>query len=209
MNTKIKSDGQKNESFIESARRAQIVQCAIEVIATMGYVQASVAQIAKKAGISKGVVTYHFRSKDEIMQQIVSDLYEAGDSFVKPYLKAESTAAGTLRAYIKSNLEFMKAYQQHVIAVTEIVTSARTNEGKPLINPNTDSILEFLVQLLLRGSKDGEFREFSKFSARVMATMIRFAIDGISFLLKSDPDIDLAAIADELIKTFYLATRNE
>ena len=42
-------------SFIEKARRTQIVECAIETIAEVGYAQASLGQIAKRAQISKGL----------------------------------------------------------------------------------------------------------------------------------------------------------
>lgn len=45
-------------SFVEGARRAQIVQCMIEIIASLGYAQASLASIAERAGISKGVMGY-------------------------------------------------------------------------------------------------------------------------------------------------------
>ena len=50
-------------SFIEKARRTQIIECAIETIAEVGYAQASLGQIAKRAQISKGVISYHFANK--------------------------------------------------------------------------------------------------------------------------------------------------
>lgn len=40
-------------SFIEAARRTQLIAYAIETIASLGYAQASLAHIAKLAGISK------------------------------------------------------------------------------------------------------------------------------------------------------------
>ena len=58
MRTKKTPDGQKRPSFIEAARRAQLIESAIETIATLGYVHASLAQVAKRAGISKSVITY-------------------------------------------------------------------------------------------------------------------------------------------------------
>ncbi|MEV7908062.1 TetR family transcriptional regulator, partial [Streptomyces anulatus] len=51
--------GQNTKSFIERARRAQIIASAIEVIAEHGFANASLARIAKHAGISKGVISYH------------------------------------------------------------------------------------------------------------------------------------------------------
>lgn len=71
MRTKNASGGQKRPSFIEAARRAQIIECAIETIAMLGYAQASLAQIAKRAGISKSVITYHFTGEEELIEQVV------------------------------------------------------------------------------------------------------------------------------------------
>ncbi|WP_274649531.1 TetR/AcrR family transcriptional regulator [Paenibacillus humicola] len=201
-------DGQKNYSFIEAARRSQINACAIEVIAAMGYAQTSLAQIAKQAGISKGVISYHFSSKDEIIEQIVTDVYAAGASFMKSYLEAETSAAGKLRAYIESNLAFMRTHPKQIVAVTEIVSSARTEEGKHRFDMiKTDVIVDYLTGLLLQGAKEGDFREFSDFSARVMAMTIRSAIDGVGFQLAADLDLDLEQYAKELVTLFGLAVR--
>ena len=63
MRIKDKPDGQNHPTFTEAARRTQIIECAIETLATLGYAQASLAHIAKRAGISKGVIVYYFSSK--------------------------------------------------------------------------------------------------------------------------------------------------
>jgi TetR/AcrR family transcriptional regulator, fatty acid metabolism regulator protein len=44
-----------NRSFVSNARRAQIVEAAIETVAEVGYANASLARIAVRPGISKGV----------------------------------------------------------------------------------------------------------------------------------------------------------
>ena len=55
--------GQKDRTFTETARRAQIVAAAIDTIAELGYGQASMARIAERVGITKGVIAYHFDGK--------------------------------------------------------------------------------------------------------------------------------------------------
>ena len=52
MRIKDKPDGQNRPTFTEAARRTQIIECAIETLATLGYAQASLAHIAERAGIS-------------------------------------------------------------------------------------------------------------------------------------------------------------
>jgi AcrR family transcriptional regulator len=66
MRSETGTHGQRNQTFIEAARRAQIVTAAIETIAGLGYGQASLARIAERAGTSKGVISYHFPGKDDL-----------------------------------------------------------------------------------------------------------------------------------------------
>ena len=82
MRTKNTPGGQKPATFIEAARRAQIIECAIETIATLGYVRASLAQIAKCAGISKSVITYYFHSKDELIEEVVKAIFTDAARFI-------------------------------------------------------------------------------------------------------------------------------
>jgi len=199
----------KKLSFIEEARRNQIMACAIEIISSRGYVQASLSQIAKEAGISKGVISYHFSSKDALIEQIVSDLYEVGTTFMEPYLTAQKTALGWITTYIEKNVLFMKSHRKHVIAVSEIVFHARDEEGKPchFRSIDADATINVLMKMLHRGTMEGDFREFTDFSARVLAATIRSAIDGLSFQLAASLDLDLDAYAKELVTIFQMAAR--
>jgi hypothetical protein len=47
---KDKTGGQDRPLFTEAARRAQIIECAIETLANEGYARASLDRIAKRAG---------------------------------------------------------------------------------------------------------------------------------------------------------------
>ena len=98
MRTRTKSVPAENASFAETARRAQIVDCAIDTIAEMGFAKASVDQIAKRAGVSKGVITYHFPNKQEIVDAIIEKVLAAGRTYMVPRIMAETSAAGRLRA---------------------------------------------------------------------------------------------------------------
>ncbi|MCC5709552.1 TetR family transcriptional regulator, partial [Klebsiella pneumoniae] len=86
------ADGGKKRSFIEEARRAQIIEAAIEPLAASGYADASLARIAQRVGISKGVISYHFRGKDELIQQVVETVYIDIGNAVTPRIQAQPTA---------------------------------------------------------------------------------------------------------------------
>ena len=52
---------------------------AIDTIAEVGYANASLARIAVRLGISKGVISYHFAGKDDLIAEIVSQVLATGE----------------------------------------------------------------------------------------------------------------------------------
>lgn len=205
MSTENESDGQKRPSFIETARRAQLIACAIETLATEGYAQASLAHIAQRAQVSKSAITYYFSSKEELLRQAVIEIYKDAGAFITRRLAGQPDGAALLRAYIEAHIEYISAHRAQMMAIREIVLNARDAEGKqPLSSPGEGAALAPLERLLRRGQESGDFRDFDP---RVMALTIRRAIDGTSPLLFAQPDLDVAHYTRELVALFDYATR--
>lgn len=205
MRAKLKPVPAESLSFAETARRAQIVDCAIDTIAELGFAKASVDQIAKRAGVSKGVITYHFPNKEEIVDAVIEKVVAAGRTYMEPRIRAETSAAGRLRAYIESDLEFIDAHRKPLIALVEIAMSARRADGSLVIGPESLARRAAALEGLLRaGQRSGEFR---RFNTRVMALTIIQAIDGVPPLLAREPNLDVKLHARELATVFALATR--
>ena len=108
MRSNSRLNGQRSESFIEKARRKQIVDTAIRTIASRGYSQTSLAEIAREAGISKGVISYHFEGKGDLVEEILARLMQEPADYIKRLVDVQAAAADKLRAYIAANFEFAK-----------------------------------------------------------------------------------------------------
>jgi len=198
----------KDRTFIETARRAQIVAAAIDALAELGYGQASLARIAERAGTSKGVIIYHFGSKDDLVREVVAELSAKGRAYMGPRLEAESTGAGMLRTYIEANLAFVRENRSHVAAVVEIALNARSADGHPLYDMSIrEEGAEALRQLLGYFQGTGEFR--AGFDPAVMAMAIRATLDAVPARLARDPGLDLDHYGRELAAMFHIATRPE
>jgi AcrR family transcriptional regulator len=208
MSKKNETTNQKQLSFIEKARRAQIVECAIETIAEVGYAQASLGQIAKRARISKGVISYHFANKEELMEQIPIEYYVAWQSYISPRIETQKSPKEMLRVYIESNLAFIDENRQHVFAVIEVVSNKRTADGKlQFAAEHDETILLPIENILIMGMQEGIFRGFTRPSARVMALTIRNAIDGFTIELMRKPHLDVQEYTRELVTIFDKSTK--
>jgi AcrR family transcriptional regulator len=196
--------GGEERTFIETARRAQIVAAAIDTIAEVGYAGASFARIAERLGISRGLISYHFAGKDDLIEQIVRDVVEKGMAYMRPRIVAHSTGPGMLRAYIESNLAYMSEHRKDLIAIVEI---ARAPEGRRIFyaDSDVDDAVRALEHLLAGFQKAGEFR--TGFDPRDMAITIRAVIDAVPSRLARNPELDIDGYAKEIATTFDLATR--
>lgn len=83
-------------------RRREIVDAMLRVMARQGYAKASVAAVAREAGITPGLIHYHFRDKQEILLALIDRLAEA----VRARFEATRarTPLGRVHAWIDAHL---------------------------------------------------------------------------------------------------------
>jgi TetR/AcrR family fatty acid metabolism transcriptional regulator len=198
-------------SFIEKARRAQIVEATIEVLAELGYSNTSFAQIAKKSDISRGLISYHFKNKDDLMLQVVMEVFAANMIDVNEQVAAQTSAREKLHTYIKANLTHMGQQPKRYLAMMEVVMNAKTSDGESIfkaISQADDDELGYtdLEDIFRAGQAGGEFRDFDP---RVMAIALRGAIDKVLGQLAHHPALDRDHYIQQLIILFDHATKAE
>lgn len=186
-------------SLAAQARRTQIVDAAIEVIAASGYGQCSFGRIATQAGLSSTrLISYHFRDKSELIQAVVDTVLGEATRYVQPRIAATTDRPAALAAYIGSNLEFLHDHPTRIRALVEIFAAARSDERVT----TSDTPRAVAIEFFRAGQQEGVFR---RFDPEVMATSLRAVIDAVAVL----PDADHAAYARELADMFDRATRND
>lgn len=196
-------------TFTTTARRTQIVAATIETIAELGYGQATFARIAERAGLSSTrLISYHFAGKDELIGAVVGEVYGTLGRFMTERMADQPDARSELAAYITAVVEFNAEHRTQMQALMAVFLNFRTDEGdSQTYDADTErGVVGTVEQVLRKGQAAGEFREFDTF---VMAATIQRSVDGLPFLLRAQPDLDLAGYAHELVTLFDLATRRE
>jgi AcrR family transcriptional regulator len=191
-----------SRTFVNSARRAQIVEAAIETVADVGYANASLSRIAVRLGISKGVISYHFAGKDDLIAEIVSQVLQQARAYMQPRIDEQTTGPEMLRAYIESNLEFMRDNPKQLSAVVEIVRAVIAGAKSPF-SGNREGGVHVLAEQLTRFQASGDFR--TDFDPNAMATAIRAVIDAVPGRL-ADPAFDIDQYTREAVTIFDRAT---
>ena len=71
---------EEQNSIIRNESRKAILDAALHVFAEDSYHGASVSKIAKKAGVSKGLMYNYFKSKEELLKTL---MFEIADKFIE------------------------------------------------------------------------------------------------------------------------------
>jgi AcrR family transcriptional regulator len=194
---------EEQRTFVANARRAQIVEAAIDTVAEVGYANASLSRIAVRLGISKGVISYHFAGKDDLIAEIVTQVLQQARAYMQPRIEAQQSGPDMLRTYIESNLEFIRDHPNQLRAIVEIVRATIAGARSPL-SRNRENGVQILADMLARFQAAGDFR--ADFDPNAMAMAIRAVIDVAPSRL-SDPGFDIDGYAHEAVTLFALATR--
>jgi AcrR family transcriptional regulator len=195
----------EDESFIHAARRQQLVTCAIEVIAEVGLARASTVRIAQRAGVSRGVLTYHFRDRAELIEQVVQAVYDLGAEFLAPKLELAGTPRDLLLTFIRGSIELYATHPTEMAALTEIYADARAPDGVSRTrHQRHGQEMSDVAQVLRAGQEQGQFRNFD---VDVMCSTIRGALDGALAHIARGGSVE--PHATELQTIFDAATRNE
>ena len=192
------TDVQKKEkrSFIEEARRLQIIEAAVDTIAIQGYAQTTLAKIADHASISTGLILYHFKDKDELMNEVLAAIIKEWEAPARAAVEHYTTPSTKLRGYIEARLVYIGTRPKQSSVMVELLFSTRSNESKQAYrNDETGFEIDEVQKLLEEGQTSGEFKTFN---ASHMAIMIRSTID--QFLGYSQvPGIDLEQYVQDLL----------
>ncbi|MEU8227571.1 TetR/AcrR family transcriptional regulator [Kribbella sp. NPDC048915] len=180
----------RNLTFTEEARRAQLIDVTIELVAEHGYAATSLGRIAESAGITKAGVLYHFPSKQALVeaahQHVLSTLVESVGAAVEAAGPADSPAA-----YIRSMVAHLRERPRHVRMLIEAMTS---------VAPLTDSKARWsAVAELLAAARQARGLS-SDIDLRSAALLIGGGIDAIVAESLGDPQYDSRSAAELLVQ---------
>jgi len=87
----------EGQTFIEEARRKQIIDAALQTIAEQGYTQTSFAEIAKGLGITKGLIAYHFNGKHDLITSAIHTILNRQGAYIKSHVDGKEIASENYR----------------------------------------------------------------------------------------------------------------
>lgn len=169
-------------SFIEAARRNQIVEATISVVAESGYTAASFARIAKRASISPGLITYHFHKKEALMRAVLQTVEGRLDAAMADQSQNvdDDSYPGALEGMLTRFVHYCVRDGDQVSAMREIRRHIHVPEIREAVSTSHESGNAELVSFIEEGQSYGQFREVD---AALFASVLMSGMDEVPQLL--------------------------
>lgn len=161
-------------------RRQQIVEGLLQVMAERGYERATIAAIARAAGLTSGLVHYHFRSKQTILLVLVDQLAARLTARYEALLEDHSPLDAFIDAHLATgDGSDAKAVACWVAIGTEALRQPEVGEVyRKLMHARRDHLVSLLTHLPQSPSHPEEA------AAAILAT-----IEGCYQLAAAAPDL--------------------
>lgn len=168
------------------AMREKILNTATQLFIQKGSEKTSMQDIAQTAGISKGAIYHHFKSKNEIVLAVMSSRQELMEEEMKQWLKATENLTGReqLQTIIKSNLG-----SQTARTIDGIVGEYEKDAGfiLTMMRDNLRIGASVVSDIIKKGMADGSLQtEYPDQAAEVFLLLVNFWMHGTVF--ESDPE---------------------
>lgn len=150
-------------------KREQIAAAAAALFADRGFAATTTARIAKRAGVSEGIVFHHFGSKRDLFRYVVA---EYGRDFVRAMFgDAPAERPSTPREAIEAAFAYVRDHSD-----LHRVFSTRDPDLAALVDAGThDPIVAALEATLAAGVARGVTREMN---TRIVAELCYSLVDG-------------------------------
>ncbi|ROO87651.1 TetR family transcriptional regulator [Actinocorallia herbida] len=190
----------------DEVRRAQIIEATVAVIAELGYENTSLARIAERAEVSKGLVSHHFTDKDRLMEAVARATLVTLRQGLVDALVLTDPVPEVMRAAIHRAADLGVTHHPELTALRQISTNLRAADGTPRLGLSDyyEETYQGQQALFHRGQEEGSLRDFD---ARVMAITYQGAIDTMLTYLHEHPETDVHQYADALADLLITAIR--
>lgn len=136
--------------------KKSIIDASIKMFAKYGFDKTSVDDIANAAGTAKGTLYYHFKSKDEILLELMERGIEDFSSTLRKKVETGRDPNEKIDIIIETQLDYFFRYRDFCrILLTEIWRFE--NKWKTHIKQIQDQYLKIIEQTINDGIKTGQF----------------------------------------------------
>lgn len=184
----------KDQEERRRQQRAHLLVCAKRCFAFKGPAGTRIADIAREAGVSQGLLHHYFESKEQVFVEIIRELMEMAVHVPALAAQQPGPPIERLRWYLELTLGGMLAQPEVVLLAMHAKTAAAPKETRALLMEQGLRGLQAVVGLVRDAQQAGEVVDLP---AEVLASSLLAHVQGLALVAIEGglpgPD-DLAAL---------------
>ncbi len=184
----------------------RILECVVKTIAEVGYARTTVGEISRRLDLSKGVIQYHFPSKEGLIQETIAYIYTVARKYMSAQIWRTTNEWEQVRSFIELSGKFYQQYPMHIQALQAIRANFRPQKCISLADTLYERELSDLENVFIAGQKKGVL---SQFDPSIAALTVRMTLNGVATQIYSQQNYDTKKHTDELIEMFRRAYCND
>ena len=178
-------------------KRNRILRAAGAVFAEKGFMQSTIAMIAKKAGVADGTIYLYFKNKEDLLAQFFDHKIRlVFDKFAET-LSGSDNAAEKLRNLIRRQFQEFQNDRDMAI-VYQVETHAKNRIAKQQIKDMSKMYMDLISEIVEQGQEQGVIRK--NIYVGLVKRLISGSVDEvINTWIHSEGKYDLVSMADPLV----------
>ncbi len=163
---------------VAAERKDQIVRATVECITKHGYHNFSMQDVAKTAGVSKGIIHYYFLNKDELMMCVLDRVAGDIERILEQEMETSQDPWRKLEIFIEVCFDVVKNTKEYYQVNMDFWTQInQKNEIRSIIAAHYAKFREAGARVIRDGISKGSFK---KVGAPEYASFMIAVIDGLS-----------------------------
>jgi AcrR family transcriptional regulator len=178
------------------ATRRRILEATISLVAEVGWAAVTTRSVARRAGITQGLIHYHFASKEALLRTAVVSAFTAMIAGPTEVLAASGELGAGLRAIVDELDAIDSGSPLMLVSAEALALALRDPELGAWMRDELTRFRAALADLLRSAGARGATR--TDISPEAAAVVVAALLDGLLFHKAVDPGLDLATSAAAL-----------
>ena len=192
-----------------SLKQRQVLLSSLKLFSEIGFENTTASLIAKEAGVSEGTVFSYFKTKEGILEAILSTFLEQvipdviADFSKKKFTENQETFSVFLRSIVRDRLVFIRENQMQVkiLLSRSFIDNTIANQ---LGNVIVHSIISPISPILNQFKEKGLIRNWS--NERIVRYILALSLSYIlPMMLNDNEDLDIDETVNEIVECLSFA----
>ena len=171
----------------------------VDVLATSGYAGTTAEAIARRAGVSKGLLWHYFADLAGLFEMTAGRTLNILRAAVGASIDLDAPAPEVIRSAVHAVAALRHTHSAERRAMREIILNLRNAEGEPrFTQQDMDELYTSQEAIFRRGQREGDFRE--SLDPRLLAVTYQAAVDSMLGYLDAYPANDARHHADTVVE---------